>query len=244
MVTLTTTPERMKSWLESAWLARYLDRQLSSEETTWFESYALDKPELLAAIEADTGLRDALASDSTPLRVRDAAGGYAVAARADLGAAQVQPAGTDDESPVMIGPGRAGSSRSAPVAWMGLAASLLIGLGTGWFGNATLAPRDVAPALVANPTRIIFDTLRGEVSAPRIEHADSASPFVLVEVAVPPGAEHITLKLGDAPAQALNPTPDGFVNFFVRRKKLAGSGNAYIEYTMLGKEKRLPIALR
>jgi hypothetical protein len=48
-----------------AWLVRYLDRQLASKESAWFESYAMDKPVLLAKIEADTRLRDALAADAT-----------------------------------------------------------------------------------------------------------------------------------------------------------------------------------
>jgi hypothetical protein len=51
---------RMSQWLERAWLTRYLDRELSNEESEWFESYVLDKDDLLALIEADTGIRDAL----------------------------------------------------------------------------------------------------------------------------------------------------------------------------------------
>jgi hypothetical protein len=64
-MTPTTSPARMNAWLEQAWLTRYLDRQLASDEATWFEAYALDKPELLAMIDADTRFRDALADDPT-----------------------------------------------------------------------------------------------------------------------------------------------------------------------------------
>ncbi|HSC12124.1 MAG TPA: hypothetical protein VLC97_14210, partial [Rhodanobacteraceae bacterium] len=64
-MTPTTTPTRMTAWLEQAWMVRYLDRQLASEEANWFEAYALDKPDLLAMIEADTRLRDALAADAS-----------------------------------------------------------------------------------------------------------------------------------------------------------------------------------
>ena len=53
-MTPTPWPTQMTAWLEQAWLARYLDRQLSSEESTWFEAYVLDKPELLGTIEADS----------------------------------------------------------------------------------------------------------------------------------------------------------------------------------------------
>jgi len=50
----------MAAWLESAWLARYLERQLDGEELAWFEAYLLDKPELLGMVEADNALRDGL----------------------------------------------------------------------------------------------------------------------------------------------------------------------------------------
>ena len=82
-----------------------------------------------------------------------------------------------------------------PPRWFALAASLLAGIGVGGIGIQSLSSRSSAPEIVANPTRIIYDTMRGEVTPPRIEHADSHSPYVLVEVAVPPGAEHIVLKM-------------------------------------------------
>jgi hypothetical protein len=55
----------MAAWLESAWLARYLDRQLEGEELAWFEAYLLDKPELVGAVEVDNELWDSLQSPST-----------------------------------------------------------------------------------------------------------------------------------------------------------------------------------
>lgn len=58
----TTTPTWTTAWLGQVWLVRYLDRQLAGEEAQWFEAYAMDRPELLATIEADTRLRDALAA--------------------------------------------------------------------------------------------------------------------------------------------------------------------------------------
>jgi hypothetical protein len=128
--------------------------------------------------------------------------------------------------------------------WLALAATLLAGVGVGWIGTQSLPRRSSALEIVANPTRIIFDTMRGEVTPPRVEHADSASPYVFVEAAVPPGAEHITLKMSAAPDRTLTPSPDGFVSFFVLREKIAKSGDARIEYTMLGKETRLPIAFQ
>jgi len=61
-VALTMLPTRMSAWLEQAWLIQYLDRRLAGEEAQWFESHAMERPKLLATIEADTRLRDALAA--------------------------------------------------------------------------------------------------------------------------------------------------------------------------------------
>lgn len=63
----TMTPTRMSAWLDQVWLIRYLDRQLAGEEAQWFEVYAMDRPTLLATIEADTRLRDALAAAASTL---------------------------------------------------------------------------------------------------------------------------------------------------------------------------------
>lgn len=52
----------MPAWLEQAWLQRYLDRDLTTAESEWFEGYALGNPDLVAAIEADSDLRDGLSN--------------------------------------------------------------------------------------------------------------------------------------------------------------------------------------
>jgi hypothetical protein len=229
-VTPTTTPTRMRAWLEQAWLVRYMDRELSSEETTWFESYAMDKPELLAMIESDTHLRDAMAADS-----------HAVQAPASAGGERDRVA--DDEQPTRVTPLHGGALHAArPAVWLAAAAALVIGLGVGSVGMRSLTPR--APDIVASPTRVVYDTLRGAAAPPRVEHADSESVLVLIEVAVPPGAERITLKMDDEQDQVLTPGPDGFVNFVALRKKLLQSRDTRIEYSMLGKETRLPIVFR
>lgn len=72
---------RMAAWLESAWLARYLERGLDPAENDWFEAYLLDKPALLAAVDADNTLRAALASERSTFERggKDAAAAGAVA---------------------------------------------------------------------------------------------------------------------------------------------------------------------
>lgn len=51
---------RMAAELERRWLDRYLNRELSEIDRDWFESYLLDKPDLLVYLEADTALGDGL----------------------------------------------------------------------------------------------------------------------------------------------------------------------------------------
>ena len=200
-VTPNATPVRLSSWLENAWLARYLDRQLSGDEIAWFEAYVLDKPELLDVIDADTRLRDALIAEP---------------------------------------PARENSRRDSavvrrPPSWLAMAAMLVVGVGIGWIGMRVLSGGSGSPEVIASPTRVIYDTMRGEATPPRVEHADSKSPYVLVEVAVPPGAEQIVLQVADASDRPLKPSPDGFVSFLLARKGASPTPAARVIYT-LGKD--------
>ena len=238
-MTPTTTPTRMTAWLEQAWMVRYLDRQLASEEADWFEAYALDKPELLAMIEADTRLRDALASDASIRHMERSVdrGGRQGGATGDT------PSGVREPTPLAYARDNAevraqekvlfAASGRAP-AWLVMAATLVLGLGLGFVGTRSLAPDNAAPELIGSPTRIVYDTMRGEPTPPRVEHADSNSPYVFIEVAVPPGAENITLKMGDAPEQKLTITPDGFVNFLLERKLVSKREHTKVSYVLHG----------
>jgi hypothetical protein len=228
----------LSAWLEQAWLLRYLDRQLSSEETSWFEAYVLDKPELLASIEADLNLCDALAADAAQQARRFDSGDAAAAPDArtrSAGAASIDAIAANGGQPTGVGQAdrhRQPTSRHAnrPPAWLGLAASLLVGLGAGWIVSGARRPGSSTPAVMASPTRIVYDTMRGEAAPPRVEHAGSKSPYVLIEVAVPPGAQDVTLKFGAAPEQALTASPDGFVSFLVGRSELKTARNAQLAY--------------
>jgi hypothetical protein len=227
-VSPNTPPLRMTNWLEQVLLARYLDRQLTGKEAAWFEAYALDKPELLAMIEADTRLRDALATGApahpTEERVervgrRGGATNEAIAnGNEAVQARQSSSAGAQ---------GRAHSRM-----WLAMAAALVLGLGTGFLGTRALRDGGSIPAVVASPTHIVYDTMRGEATPPRIEHAGSASAYVLVEVAVPPGAEHIVLNVENAAEQILTPSPDGFVSFLMERKAATGGHKATLSYAL------------
>ena len=212
---MTPMPTHMSGWLEQAWLACYLDRQLTGEEAAWFEAYVLDKPELLDVIDADTRLRDALAADRPVLASNDVS---------------IAHSAQSSSFPRRRESSSSTAEKKTRPTWLALAACLLLGLGVGTIGMRTLAPNHSAD-IVASPTRIIYDTMRGEATPPRIEHAESKSPYVLVEVAVPPGAENITLKIDGTPDQELTPSPDGFVSFLMLRGINNTARDAKLKYS-------------
>ncbi|HEY8010777.1 MAG TPA: hypothetical protein VIE67_07225 [Rudaea sp.] len=219
----------MSTWLEQAWLARYLDRQLDGDETAWFEAYVLDKPELLAMIDADNRLRNALAGRPGAVVRTDASAGQDNRAGGATGAATnvaTNPASISGDKRVVQFP-----KRSPLQSWLAVATALVLGLGIGGIGMRSLAPSQSA-SVIASPTRIIYDTMRGEATPPRVEHADSQSPYVLVEVAVPPGAEHITLHIEGVPDQPLTKSPDGFVSFLATRSTLSTKKSVSLELSI------------
>lgn len=184
---------RMAAWLESAWLARYLDCQLDGEGLAWFEAYLLDKPELLDVVEADTALRDALA-------MRTMAGRPPSAGKRE-----------DATAP-------ARGARHLP-SWLRLAAAAVFGIGIGMFVTYAWLPGGRS-WLVANPGRIVFDTMRGVVPERRHEEpGDPASPIVLLEVAIPPGGEVLTAEVEVDGRRVALPAPrvssEGFATFAV-----------------------------
>jgi len=196
LITQSPLDTRLASWLETAWLQRYLERRLDAEETAWFEAYVVDKPALLERLERDTDLRDGLAEATRDKRV----------------AAASQP--TDSEPDVQ--PLRGARRRRPYGPGLALAASLLAGIGVGWISARQATPADTA-ALIANPMRIVFDTERGAATGPRIEHAGSASPYTLVEIAVPPGAGSVTVQMENGGRLDLVPSAEGFVYFLARK---------------------------
>ena len=260
----TTTPTRMSAWLEQAWLIRYLDRQLAGEEAQWFESYAMERRELLATIEADTRLRDALAAAAS-IRHTDMSfdGGGRPGGAADNALAAIEKSGGTGPGGTDAGPLKPGNvnatpvpikripprSRSnvrqwrAPPTWLALAASLLLGIGVGALGR-TARGTDIAPGVITSPTRIIYDTMRGDSTPARVEHATSQSVYVLVEVAVPLGAEHVTLDIGDGKERALDRSPDGFVTFLADRNTLAAAADAHVSYLAGGRTQRRSLSLK
>jgi hypothetical protein len=213
-----TESEPLAVWLERAWLSRYLDHELSDEEGAWFETYALDRADLLDAIESDTRLRDGWVQHSPTIQ-----------------------SDSDVVAPV-VQRSSARLVRGYRQRWIGLAAALAIGLGLGGFAQHALLDTP-GLATVANPTRIIYDTMRGEPTGPRIEHADSSAGLVLVEIAVPPDAEQIRLSIDDLPRMDLLPSPDGFVSFVMDRTRLDQARTGTLAYVAAGHDRSRTITL-
>ena len=207
-----STP-RMAAWLESAWLARYLDRGLDPDEARWFEAYLLDRPELLAAVDADATLRAVLAGDR----------------------AAFERSGTDT---VASGMERAHAPARRWPRWAALAASLAIGVGVGQL--VLRAPAPVGGGVIANPERFVFDTLRGVSAPPLVQHGDSAAEYLYVEVAVPPTAADIELQQGTH-RERLLASAEGFVSFLVDRRTLAAGTPLAIAYTLDGQPQHQPL---
>ena len=187
----STMPELrndMSAWLEDAWMQRYLDRELSTAECDWFEAYCLDREHLVARLDADLALRDALARELAP------------------------PA---REPPTQM-PARVRTSAAMPraLATAAMAAGVLIGAaGTAWIERDS-APA----ALSTDVTRVFFDSLRGEADDVRVHHAGSASEFVIYDVAVPPDATLVTLHVGGEADRPLQLDADGIATALLSRE--------------------------
>lgn len=228
---------RLATWLEQTWLACYLDRQLTKDEAAWFEAYILDKPELLAAIDLDSTLRDALAVGpglNTGFETeRSAESESAAALESDkYGLAR----GLPSRRHRIVALTRSWRMRLGTA----VAVSSIVGLGAGWYGNGHLRG-SARSTVVASPTRIVFDRLRDGPVRPRIEHADSASAYDVVEVALPPGAKDVSLHLGSEPARKLSPAPDGFVSFLLDREILKKPLQASVRYSWRDQRVTLPL---
>lgn len=181
---MSGTSRQLADWLEQAWLQRCLDRELDPEELEWFEAYALDRPHLVAAIEADNRLRDALAAAVPARTIPDVA---ALPQRMPRRNALI------------------------PVA---MAAMIVGGAAIGYVlgGGA----EDRQSGFMAGPTRIVFDTYRGDIGGPVVHPGAEGTPFILVEVGLPPDATHVVLHAAGVHLP-LTVSPDGFASFLLAR---------------------------
>lgn len=109
-----------------------------------------------------------------------------------------------------------------------MAASLLVGA----LGGVVMGPWVASNAeneITPNVTRLMFDTLRGSEAEARVDHANSGSAFVLLDVAVPSDARELVLKVKGRDEQALSVSRDGFVSALVSRE-LVRRGAVNVSY--------------
>jgi hypothetical protein len=179
----------MARWLEDVWLGRYLDRELSDEEQTWFETYMLDKPRILELVDADTRLREGMARISEPSSTAISA------------------------PPQQSGATLRGKPRGPALA---IAASLLLGLG---LGTILPGMRIDSTAIIASPPRVVFDTMRGEGTTTLSEPGSADSKVLIVDIATPVSTPVISASAWIEGRQTVLPTPtvssEGFVTFVV-----------------------------
>ena len=187
----------MPSWLEDVWLERYLNRALNQEESAGFEAYMLDKPRLLDLVELDLALADALRADAAkaPSVVPQAAQMEAITAAANNTPSAAKP-------------------RSKWASFNALAASLVLGVGAGfWAAKQSIS----APTIASSPPRLVFDSMRGAITTNLNEPGSAASTMYIVEVAVPPDAQVLSaiavVNGRDIALQKPVVSSDGFVTF-------------------------------
>ncbi len=199
--------EPLPAWLEQAWLERYLERGLNDDECAWFEAYALEKPQLLGQIEADSDLRDAAALAHWPA---------AVAAPS---------VSTSRPRPVR---------RRRPGAWWALAAGVVAGIALTALVAPWQSGGGLDTGGVLQPPRLIYDAWRGAGYQVREEAGDPDSPVVLVEVAVPAGLQprsvHAELD-GAEPRELVSAhlSTDGFLGYLLPRDWL-GRARLHIRF--------------
>ena len=128
---------------------------------------------------------------------------------------------------------------------MARAASLAVAAGLGWMSASLLpsgAEQQDSVSIVADPMRIVFDTLRGESQAPLVFNAGSGSELILVEVGLPPDASDVQLLRGSQPPLPLALSSEGFVSFLLPRSAADTSGME-LRYTTAGAQQRRPLNL-
>jgi len=241
-MTLQSATERMASWLERAWMSRYLNRQLSGEESAWFEAYVLDKSELLAEIDADTRLRDTLMG-----RESQAFPNEATNSSSSLGEVSTTPSANRGF------PSKHTSFRGWGPSWVPLAASLIVGVGVGALAmHGKLAQESPPthesfaskiPGIIANPTRLVFDAQRGAEDIVQVEHKDSSSAYVLIEIGVPLGVEEVRLHIQGEDDRKLLRSNEGFVSFLLPRDVLQSKIAPEISYSLNGRPVTQPLHL-
>ena len=229
--------EKLSPSLEDAWLQRYLDRELSQQEEFWFESYALDKPRLLDAIERDTDLRDGL-------HAWHAEQGRNGAVTADA---------TDAAIPASTGTSHSGhtvtteSPQPKPASWFkpfAIASGLALAVLLGASAYRWMLPTDATEASVATPSRLMFDVLGGSGEPSVSEQSTDLSAPVLIDVTVSPHAEAVIAYFADHSSMALPVSRKGVVSLIGSRSALLNRSPIRIAWRLDGQQQERVLDLK
>ncbi|HEX7915622.1 hypothetical protein [Rudaea sp.] len=239
-MTETNEPNRLAAWLETAWLERYLDRQLSAEEVAWFETYVIDKPDLLQKIDMDSDLWDgvivaeskleSLTEIDAAITSRDASHHGERRVAAGIASKSSRPVATTTNGRISLD----AEKHARTHRWLRLAAAVVIGAGLGGMTTFRLN-KEIIPSVIGSPTRVIYDTVRGDAIPPRVESDSRISEYVLLETPAPYGATEIEVTIGDVQPIPVVPGADGYISILIRDHTFENAKTAILSYRIDGK---------
>jgi hypothetical protein len=209
---------RMPARLEGVWLSGYLNRELAAEEAAWFEGYIIDKPDLLAALECDNALRDAIAATGTGRNQSEA---------------------QTTAAPQSVAKVESRRGRVRQPAWLSVAASLAAGVLIGSLGfrmflydqSKSIHPQE--KAAIPIPSRVVFDSPRSGGQEVAMEKTIDGSP-ILVEIAIPASESINLVRAGGATTKMTR--NKGFVSFVLDLDEVRNGQPIFLQHWDEGKE--------
>jgi hypothetical protein len=220
------TPD-MPHWLEDTWMDRYLERRLTDEESAWFEAYLLTRPRLVARLEADNDLRDAMQS---------ASGAAAAAPAPARGTVGSDHDGIDRSITSAPAPRRMIAMSGFALAASVAIAALIGALTATRFGTGADTGATAATLAIASPPRVVFDTMRGAASDAVLHAGNPASRYVLIEVSLPASVSSAQFVGADGKTLPVSPGVDGFASVLVPSAGLVGTAAPRLRYSVDGRE--------
>ncbi len=215
----------MPSWLEDAWMDRYLERQLTEEESAWFEVYMLSRPHLVARLQLDNDLRDGLAAGADPTAVTSLDRFMQTPSKERPDPEAERRIGTN-------GPARPTFAMSGFALAASVAAAALIGALTVLRFPPDIKSTSVA---IASPPRVVFDTLRGTRGDAVLHAGNPASRYVLIEVSLPTAANGAIYVGTDGRELPVSPGVDGFASVLVPSASLIAAAPPRLRYSINGR---------
>ncbi len=124
-----------------------------------------------------------------------------------------------------------------------MAVAIVVAALIGAWAARWMVPVDNAEAVIASPNRIVFDTLRGNVSAPLVHRKEDTSSPLLIDIVVPMRATNVIVYFSDQSSLPLPVSADGFVSLTGPRDAMLARSPIRIEWMLDGgaQERRVDI---